>query len=72
MLGVPDRLSAGRAGEDGSIVWRRSWRILGLYRLKSEPFLDAGAAERVQTVKEGEGLIEQLSANLEQSEQESK
>lgn len=66
MLGVSHRLPAGRTGEDGGIVWRRSGRVLGPYGLDAEPFFDAGAAECVQAVKESKRLVQELSTDLEQ------
>jgi hypothetical protein len=32
--------------------------------LEAEPFLEAGAAEGVQAVEEGEGLVEEVGAYL--------
>lgn len=55
---VPDRGAARRTCEDGRARRRRCGRILGGGRLPAEPLLEAGAAEGVQAVEEGEGLVE--------------
>lgn len=61
---VPHRGAARRTCEDGRLRRRRGGRILGGGRLPTEPLVEAGAAEGVQAVEEGEGLVEQLGADL--------
>lgn len=62
---VPHPLPAAGAREDRGPRRRgRARRGVDAQRLEVEPFLQAGAAEGVQAVEEGEGLVEEVGAYL--------
>jgi hypothetical protein len=66
MLGIAHPLPAGGARKHGrSGRWRGPGRGLGALGLEVEPFLQAGRAEGVQAVQEGERLVEEVGAYLE-------
>jgi hypothetical protein len=62
---VTHALAAAGAGEygDGGGRWGQRGGV-DARGLEGEPFFEAGAAEGVQAVEEGEGLVEEVGAYL--------
>ena len=65
MFRIPYRVAAAGACEDGGVGGRgRAGEGFVAEGLEAEPFFQAGAAEGVQAVEAGEGVVEEVGADL--------